>query len=74
MDLRQVGQLRERVLIAKGNVDEAVVHKSGQRVHDGDLLSTALGTCGDEDTAHLACEGALAPQRACSVPECLENM
>lgn len=32
MDLSQVGQLRESVLVAEGNVNEAVVHESGQRV------------------------------------------
>lgn len=71
VDLSQVGQLRESVLVSEGNVDEAVVHESGERVRDGDLLSTTLGTSGNEDTAHLAREGALAPQRACSIPECL---
>ena len=71
MDLSQVRQLRESVLVAKGNVNEAMVHESGQRVRDGDLLSTTLSTCGDEDTAHLSCKSTLAPQRACSIPECL---
>lgn len=71
VDLSQVRQLRECVLVAEGNIDEAVVHESGERVCDGDLLTTTLGTSGDEDTAHLARKGALAPQRACSIPECL---
>lgn len=71
MDLGQVRQLREGVLVAEGNVDETMVHESGQRVGNGDLLSTTLGTSGDKHTAHLALKSALAPERASGVPECL---
>jgi len=59
------------VLVAEGNVDETMVHESGQRVGNGDLLSTTLGTSGDKHTAHLALKSALAPERASGVPECL---
>lgn len=59
------------MLVAEGNVDETMVHESGQRVGDGDLLTTTLGASGDKDTAHLALESALAPERAGSIPECL---
>jgi hypothetical protein len=74
VDLCQVGQLGEGVFVAEGNVDETVVHECGQRVGDGDFLSTALGTGGDEDTAHLALESAFAPEGAGGVPECLYEL
>lgn len=59
------------MLVAEGNVDETMVHESGQCVGDSDLLATTLGTSGDEHTAHLARKRALAPERASGVPECL---
>lgn len=59
------------MFVAEGNIDETMVHECGQRVGDGNLLSTTLGTGGDEDTAHLALESALAPEGAGGVPECL---
>jgi hypothetical protein len=59
------------VLVAEGNIDETMVHESGQRVGNGDLLSTTLGTSGDKHTAHLALESTLAPEGAGGVPECL---
>jgi len=71
VDLGQVGQLREGVFIPERDIDQSVVDKGGEGIGDGDLLSTTLGAGGDEDTAHLAGKGALDPEWASCVPECL---
>ena len=73
MDLGQVGQLRKDVFVPERDVDQSVVDKGGEGVGDGGLLPTALGAGGDKDAAHLAGEGAPAPEWAGCVPECLMN-
>lgn len=47
-----------------------MVNERRQGVGNRDFLSTALGTSGNEHTAHLACKCTLTPQRTCRIPEC----
>ena len=73
MNLGQVGQLRKDVFVPERDVDQSVVDKGGEGVGHGGLLPTTLGAAGDEDAAHLAGEGAPAPEWTSCVPECLMN-
>ena len=72
VDLVQVGQHAKRSLVAKGNVDETVVHKRAHAGNGSRLLATAQGARRNEDTGVLSPEGALLPLLACLVPEGLE--
>ena len=68
-DLREVGELAERLAVAEGHEDEAVVDEGGEKVDDGRLLSATGGTSRDEHGDVLAGERALRPELARRVKE-----
>lgn len=69
VNLVQVAQLGEDGLVAQGNVDEAVVSESAHRGKSSGLLTTTLGTGGDEETGVLAPVATRAPDATGLVPE-----
>jgi hypothetical protein len=71
VDLIEVGQVGECVLVAEGNVDEAVVSKGAHGGDAGRLLATTLGAGADEQTGVLAPVGAVGPLLARVVKESL---
>jgi hypothetical protein len=62
----------KRGLVSKWHVDEAVVRQRRHGRNASALLSTTLGTGGNEQSGILAPEGALRPLSAGLVPEGLE--
>ena len=68
-DLVQVCELREGILVAERNVDDAVMSEGAEGGDDSALLATTLGTAGHEDANVLAVEGATSPLAAGAVPE-----
>ena len=72
MNLFQVGLDLERVLVPKGDINNAVVREGRERRDGGGLMATAQGRIGDEETGVLASERARSPELASSVPESLE--
>lgn len=71
VDLTQVGQLTEGGLVAKGNVDQAMVSKSAHGSESRGLLATTLSTGRDEQTSVLAPVAATGPDTTGLVPESL---
>jgi hypothetical protein len=71
VDLIEVGEVGECVLVAEGNVDEAVVSKGAHGGDAGRLLATTLGAGADEQTGVLAPVGAVGPLLARVVKESL---
>lgn len=71
VDLGQVSELGERLGVAEGNVDDAVVGERGQSSDGSRLLTTTQGAGGDEDTTELAVEATSSPLSASAVPESL---
>lgn len=69
VNLVQVAQLGEDGLVAEGNVDEAVVSEGAHRGKSSGLLTTTLGTGGDEETGVLAPEATSGPDATGLVPE-----
>lgn len=71
MHFIQVGQLARNGLVAKRDIDHAVVSK---RAHGGDagrLLTSTEGSGGDEKASVLAPEATLLPLAAGAIEECL---
>lgn len=69
VDLGQVGELSEGGLVAERDVDEAVVSKRAHGGESSGLLTTTLGTGGDEETGVLSPETTGGPDAASLVPE-----
>lgn len=69
VDLVQVGQKRESVLVAQGNVGDAVVGQSAHGSKGSGLLTTTESAGGDEETGVLAEEATGSPDLARLVPE-----
>lgn len=64
--------LTKGVLVAKGNIDEAVVGESRHSSNGSGLLATTLGASRDEEAGVLAPIGTSGPLLASLVPEGLE--
>lgn len=71
MDLREVGEGRERVLVAQGDEDEAVVGIRAQGRDERALLPATRGRGRHELADVLAGKGTGRPQLAGGVPESL---
>ena len=71
MDLVQVGELTEGGLVSQRDIEEAVMSESAHGSDTGRLLTTALGTSGDEKTGIFAPVATGAPDSASLVPESL---
>lgn len=71
--LREVRELRERVLVSERHEYYAVVDEGRERVGDGGLLSATRGCGGDEDTSVLASESTGRPETAGGIPESLRR-
>lgn len=69
MNLIQVAQLAEDGLVAERNVNEAVVSESAHGGKSSRLLTTTLGTGGNEETGILAPEATASPNATGLVPE-----
>lgn len=67
----EVSQLRERVLVSEWYEDDPVVDEGRDGVGDGHFLAAAWGSGADEYTGVFSVEGALCPETAGCVPECL---
>lgn len=73
MDLIKVGELRECMRVAKGNVDDAVVSK-GRQCGDGSaFLSSSMSSSADKETGVLAGETSRRPELTSLIPECLSG-
>ena len=72
VDLRQVGELGERVLVPERDEDDAVVGEGGNGVADRHLLPATNGRGRDEDGRVLAVQRAGAPETAGRIDEGLE--
>lgn len=69
MDLREVGELTERVLVSKRNEGEAVVSQSAHGSNGSRFLTTTGGTSRDEETSRLAPVTTASPDATGLVPE-----
>lgn len=69
MDLREVGELTERVLVSERNEGETVVSQSAHGSNGSRFLTTTGGTSGDEDTGRLAPVTTAGPDATGLVPE-----
>lgn len=69
MNLVEVGQLGEDGLVAERNVDETVVGEGAHGSKAGGLLTTTLGTGGNEETSVLAPVATGGPDTTSAVPE-----
>lgn len=69
MDLIETGELAEAVLVSERDVDHSVVSDGGHGGNASRLLSTTLGSGGDEETGELAGVGTSGPLLAGAVPE-----
>ena len=72
VDLREVGQLSERVGVTEGDVEDSVVREGGERGDHSRLLASSRPRGGDEDTGVLPSELPGGPEAARGVPEGLE--
>lgn len=71
MDLGQVGELTEGGLVAKRDVDHAMVSKSAHSRQRSGLLATTHGPARDEQASILAPKATSSPDSAGLVPESL---
>lgn len=71
--LREVRELRERVLVSERHEDHAVVDEGRERVGDSHLLSATRGRGGDEGASVLATESSRCPEATGGIPESLET-
>lgn len=71
VDLVEVGQLAEDGLVAERDVDETVVSEGAHGRKSSGLLTTTLGTGGDEETGILAPVATGSPDSTGLVPESL---
>jgi hypothetical protein len=69
VDLREVGELAERVLVSERNEGETVVSQSAHGGEGSGFLTTTGGTSGNEDTGRLAPVTTASPDTTGLVPE-----